>query len=296
MLKNVQIHVEGRVADPTLYEVISKLALLKPNLTFVHDAKVNHMYNARPFDKSAPHTDGVTYATVFRVFDNNVLAGNVRIDSHYSRRSGARPWRIGVTSHLIQNSRGSRNTAYTSDVTKAVALCKKVLSAKTHGRILYEQYQHTVNAAQHVIRDLTSPIARGHFLTSSAAAQILLYNYMSGSVDATNRGLDTAMRAKIMTPEFAKSLSEYYLAEYFRELFVKNQTVFVHRFGDQYGFFTDAIPDNEEKADTTPITLMEFDALPIHTQEKIGVLQLMQTCELIKDVGIRTGEDSFLLM
>ena len=297
MLKNVQIHINDRVPEPTLYEVIEKLALLKPHLVFVHDKEMMHWTNTRPFQRPfAPNVDtSKAFACKFRVVDNGITAGYLNIGHHYSRRSGAKDWRIGVTSHLINNTKGTRNTAFTSDVNKALANAKKYLSAKSIGRILYEQYVEAQSVAGSVVSRLWAPVTRGHFLTSSADAQALLHAYMTGTVSHV-ANVDSAMRAKLLTPEFEKALSEYYLAKFFSDLVNNRSTVFIHKMDHSYVFFTDTIPNNEDEADKAAVTVMEFDQLPIATQEKLGVLQLMQDRELIKDVGLRVNEDSFILM
>ena len=297
MLKNVQIHFADRVPEPTLYEVIEKLALLKPNLTFVHDKGMVHHNSSRPMHRryNEELDAGKQYACKFAVMDGDALAGTIHIGSHYSRRSGSKDWRVGVTSHLINNSRGSRNTVYTSDVAKAVSNAKKYLSAKSLGRMLYEEYEQAYSVCRDVVGRLLSPVSRGNFLTSSADAQALLHAYMTNTVTHV-ADIDTAMRAKLLTPAFEKSLAEYYLARFFNDMMTRNQTTFIHRYGTGYAFYSDVIPQTQDEADRAAVTVMEFEQLPIATQEKLGVLQLMQDRELIKDVGLRVNEDAFILM
>ena len=297
MLKNVEIHFADRVPEPTLYEVIEKLALAKPSLKFVHDKDLALHSTGRPMQQPRDyvHDDSKSYAVSFRVIDNGAIAGTINIGHHYSRRSGAPGWRIGVTSHLIRNSRGSRSTVYTSDVAKAVSNAKKYLEAKTMGRVLYEHYEEAYSIARDVVSRLSGPVARGHFLTSAADAQALLHAYMTDTVPHV-AGVDTAVRAKLLTPAFEKALSEYYLAKFMGELIMRNQTVFIYRYGAGYAFYSDSIPHSQDEADRAAVTVMEFEQLPIATQEKLGVLQLMQDRELIKDVGLRVNEDTFILM
>ena len=297
MLKNVEIHFADREPEPTLYEVIEKLALAKPNLKFVHGNDLIHhnvyipMQKPRDFVRSQDRS----FATSFRVIDNGAIAGTINIGHHYSRREGSPGWRIGVTSHLIRNSRGPRSTVYTSDVAKAVSNAKKYLEAKTMGRVLYEHHEEAYSIARDVISLLSGPVARGHFLTSAADAQALLHAYMTDTVPQVV-GVDIALRAKLLTPAFEKSLSEYYLAKFFNDILTRNQTVFIYRYGTGYAFYSDSIPNSQDEADRVAVTVMEFEQLPIATQEKLGVLQLMQDRELIKDVGLRVNEDTFILM
>ena len=297
MLKNVEIHFADRVPEPTLYEVIEKLALAKPNLKFVHDKDYMHHNVYKPMHKpnSYAPVEGKSFATKFRVLDKGVVAGAIYIGYHHSRRAGSPPWRIGVSSHLIHNSRGSTNTVYTSDVAKAVSNAKKYLEAKSLGRMLYEHYNEAHSIARDVLSRLMGPVARGHFLTSVADAQALLHAYMTDTVPQVV-GVDIALRAKLLTPAFEKSLSEYYLAKFFNDILTRNQTVFIYRYGTGYAFYSDAIPHSQDEADRAAVTVMEFEQLPIATQEKLGVLQLMQDRELIKDVGLRVNEDTFILM
>jgi hypothetical protein len=51
MLANVKIAFPDRVPDPTLYEVIEKLALLKPNLEFIHDKDCSYYSNSYPMQR-----------------------------------------------------------------------------------------------------------------------------------------------------------------------------------------------------------------------------------------------------
>ena len=297
MLKNVQIYFADRVPEPTLYEVIEKLSLLKPKLRFVHDKGMVHNNSNRPIDKpyNESRDTGKSYATRFNVMDGDLHAGTIHIGSYYTRRSGAKNWRIGVTAHTISNGRGAGNTTYTSDVNKAVSNAKKFLAAKSIGRILYEAYEEAQSVARDVTNKLVSPVARGNFLTGVADAQALLHAYMTNTVSHVP-DVDTAMRAKLLTPAFEKALSEFYLARFFAELVSQKQTIFIHRFGAGYAFFSDVIPNMTDESDKAAVTVMEFEQLPIVTQERLGVLQLMQDHELVKDVGLRVNEDSFILM
>lgn len=297
MLKNVQIHFADRVPEPTLYEVVEKLALLKPNLVFVHDKDMIHHNSNRPLHRSYNESldAGKSYACKFKVMDNGVVAGYLFIGQHYSRRAGAKNWRIGVTSHLIQNGRGTRNTTYSSDVAKAVSNAKKFLSAKSMGRTMYEAYDEAFAVARDVTHRLMTPVGRGNFLTSAADAQILLHAYMTNS-EISVSAIDSAMRDKLLTPAFEKALSEYYLARLFINMTGHNGTVFIQRMDAGYAFFTDVIPNSIDEADKAPVTIMDYEQLPVATQEKIGVLQLMENRELVKDMGIRVNDDSFFLM
>jgi hypothetical protein len=297
MLKNVQIHFADRVPEPSLYQVIEKLALLKPHLLFVHDKDLLRYNTNRPIGSSHRESGDAekSYASKFKVIDNGVLAGSLFIISDYSRRLNSKGWRIGVTSHLVHNERGDRDTKYTSDVAKALSNAKKYLHAKSMGRIVYEAYHEAYSEARDVVSRLTAPLARGNFLTGNADAQILLHAYLTDSV-STVADTDTAMRAKLLTPTFEKSLSEYYLAIFFADLVASNQTIFIHQVDGRYAFFTDGVPNDSDEAEKAAVTMMEFEQLPVATQEKLGVLQLMQNRELIKDMGMRANDDSFILM
>ena len=296
MLKNVQIHFPDRVPDPTLYEVIEKLALLKPNLMFVHDKEQMHHNSNRPIHRAYNESldAGKSYACKFKVVDNGIVAGYLYIQQNYARNSG-KNWRIGVTSHLIHTDRGPRNTRSSSDVAKALSNAKKYLCAKSMGRILYEARSDAYSEASDVISRLRSPIARGNFLTGLADAQILLLAYMTDNV-ATVADLDNAARAKMLTPTFEKSLSEYYLAKLFSDLEAQNKTVFIQQIDGMYVSFPGNAPDTLDQAEKAAVTIMEFEQLPMATQDKIGVLRLVQNRELVKDMGIRVNDDSFILM
>lgn len=297
MLKNVEIHFPDRTPEPTLYEVIEKLALAKPNLKFVHGNDLIHhnvyipMQPPRGFVRSQDRS----FAIAFRVIDNGAIAGTITIGHHYSRREGSPGWHIGVSSHLINNSRGPRSTVYTSDVAKAVSNAKKYLVGKALGRILYEKYEEADSVLRSVLSSLRANISRGAFLTSSSDAQILLHAYMTNNL-ANVSHIESAMRAKLDTPAFETSLSEFYLAQHCFAQIQRKQHQFVYRHGESYTFFTDTIPNTSDEADKVAVTVMDFDQLPLHMQEKIGVLQLLQNREIVKDVGLRADEDSFVLM
>jgi hypothetical protein len=296
MLKNVQIHFPDRVPDPTLYEVIEKLALLKPNLIFVHDKDHTHHSSNRPIHRAYNESldAGKSYACKFRVMDNGIVAGYLYIQQNYARNAG-KNWRIGVTSHLIHTERGPRNTKSSSDVAKALSNAKKYLCAKSMGRILYEARSDAYTEANSVVSNLRYPVTRGSFLTSIADTQILLHAYMTNNV-ASFADIDSAVRAKILTPTFDKSMSEYYLAKLFSDLEAQNKMTFIQQIDGMYVSFSGEPPATIDMAETAAVTIMEFEELPTATQDKIGVLRLVQNRELVKDMGIRVNDDSFILM
>jgi hypothetical protein len=296
MLKNVQIHFPDRVPDPTLYEVIEKLALLKPNLIFVHDKDHTHHNSNRPIHRAYNESldAGKSYACKFKVMDNGVVAGYLYIQQNYARNAG-KNWRIGVTSHLIHTERGPRNTKSSSDVAKALSNAKKYLCAKSMGRILYEARSEAYSEANSAVNNLRHPVIRGNFLTSIADTQVLLHAYMTDNV-ASFADIDSAVRAKILTPTFDKAMSEYYLAKLFSDLEVKNKMTFIQQIDGMYVSFSGEPPDTIDAAETAAVTIMEFEQLPTATQDKIGVLRLVQNRELVKDMGIRVNDDSFILM
>ena len=297
MLANVKIAFPDRVPDPTLYEVIEKLALLKPHLEFIHDKDVSYYNNGHPIQRPSNYVrdENKSFAAKFRVVDNGVTAGHLWIDSHYSRRGDGKNWRISVQSHLISSLRGARSTKYTSDIAKAVSLAKKYISAKSLGRILYETYEDACSTAQDVMRSLMYPINRGNFLTSPSDAVIMLHAFMTDQRASVSH-IESALRAKIETPEFEKALSEFYLAEHFRACYTNNQVRFIYKHDGGYAVFSDVVPQTVEESEKAAVKVLEFEQLPVDMQEKVGVLQLLQDKELVKDVGLRVDENTFFVM
>jgi hypothetical protein len=293
MLANIKINYPDRQIEPTLKAVIEKVALAKPNLTFIHDVKNSGWYAGRSMARSNTNPpEGIKWATQFQVVDNGAPAGLIQIE-HNNSRSATQEWRIGVRSHLVTNDgrRGTRGTTYTSNEAKAVSNAKKYFVGQTYGFVLYGKLSRAKHVATSAISSLTASVRHGQFLTNTVDAQILLHSYMTNR--PINTQIDSAMRAKLDTPKFEQSLSEYQLARWYEWQHKFSQCRLVHHHEDGYLYYTTAEPNGESESHTALVTVSQYDDLPIAMQEKLAVLQLMKDSEIVKDVGQRVDDDTF---
>jgi hypothetical protein len=293
MPANIKIAIPNRLVEPQLEAVINRLALAKPNLTFIHDAKVSgytSKYSISTPRKDAP--EDYLWACRFRAEDNGAPAGFITIESNYNRAATA-VWSISIMSHLVPNDgrRGSRNVTKSSNEARAIFNAKKYLVGQTYGFVLYRKLKRAESVARDAISGFTAPLRHGQFLTSNVAAQVLLHSYM------TNRPLDpqleSEMRAKLDTPRFEQALAEFKLARWFEQQVQAAQCVFIHHHDDGYMRYTNGDPGCEDASHKAPVTVTQFEDLPPGVQEKLAVLQLMSDGEIVKDVGQRVDANSF---
>jgi hypothetical protein len=293
MPANIKIAIPNRLVEPQLEAVINRLALAKPNLTFIHDAKTSGWTSKHSVSsprKEAPEDH--LWVCRFRVEDNGAPAGHITIESNYNRAATA-VWSISIMSHLVPNDgrRGSRNVTKSSNEARAVSNAKKYLVGQTYGFVLYRKLRHAESVARDAVSSFTAPLRHGQFLTNTVAAQVLLHSYM------TNRPLDpqleSEMRVKLDTPKFEQALAEYKLARWFEQQFQAAQCVFIHHHGDGYMRYTNGNPGSEDESHKALVTVAQFEDLPLGVQEKLAVLHLMGDGEIVKDVGQRVDANSF---
>lgn len=291
MLSNIQILIPNRLIEPKLKEIVEKIALAKPNLTFIHDKQVEVFNSRRSFSQnSIAAPDGQQWLAKFRVLDNGSPAGEIQIEHNYSR-AVSDTWRIGVRSHLVTTTRGSRGMTYSSNEARIVANAKKYLVGQSHGYILYRKLQGAKRVADRSIHSLTSDLRHGQFLTNTFDAQVLLHSFLTNT--AVNPSIESAMRAKLVTPKFEHAMSEHKLGEWFSDKYCKNQLRFIHRQENEYMFYVGTAPDDEDRSHKAQVIATQFDDLPRPTQEKLAVLQLMSDSEIVMNVGQRVDEDTF---
>lgn len=294
MLSNIQILIPNRLIEPKLKEVVEKVALAKPNLTFIHDNTVNSFCSKRAVvDSSLIAPDVQQWLMKFRVLDNGTPAGEIQIEHSYSR-SVPETWRIGVRSHLVTTTRGSRGMTYSSNEARVVANAKKYLIGQSYGYILYSKLRAAHRAADRAIYSLTSDLRHGQFLTSSIDAQVLLHSFLTNT--PAEPSIESAMRAKLVTPKFEQALSEHKLGEWFADKYHKSKLRFMHRHELGYMAYVGGAPDDEEKSHKAQVVATQFDDLSQPTQEKLAVLQLMSDSEIVMNVGQRVDEDTFWIV
>lgn len=299
-MSNVESKNPKVIPDPFLLELFKRVALINSNLKFVYDF-VNSTHQPYTTKQSCiKRSDGTretapgdySFGQYYDVYDNGKPCGVVRVDYQYQRNKGNVSM-YAIKSHLVERTSRGRGFIRTGDVAKAVANAKKYLRAPTDGYTLFNKLAEADSTMRDVVSDLMRPITRGNFLTDITSAQILLNAYMTGRPVDTQ--LESAMRAKLTSDKFDAALSEYYLAKWLRDL-PGTERLFVHRNGTSYSFFTsNPDPGSEEAAITTPVVTVEFEDLPLKTQERLGVLQLMKDREVVLDVGIRITDTEFFI-
>lgn len=282
MTANVRCPDPSIVPEPKLEDLFKRLALVKPNLTF--------HFNSPGWTRGAGNN--IKYGLRYEVKDNDEHCGFVSLDTRYHRGRGSETV-YEFRSHLVDVAGARRRNAIrTADINRAMTLAKKHLRAPTSGYKLYKQFSDAFARWRNIASDLQRPILRGNFLTNVADAQVLLNAFMTGRPVST--ALDSAMRAKLVSPAFDTALAEYRLASWFDGL-PDEEKLFIYRHSNGCSFFSADVPSHEQEATTSPVVTLDFEDLPAAWQERLGVLQLMKDDELVLDVGLRITEDSFFI-
>jgi hypothetical protein len=94
---------------------------------------------------------------------------------------------------------------------------------------------------------------------------------------ANDKPIPQALADKVLPqlrkPAYEKAMAEFELANYMED----KKTLVVIRVGNDYLF----------KDEFKVIVKLSFEQLPISMQEKLAVLQLMESGEVVRDVGYR---------
>lgn len=296
-LSNVHILGVGVELEPTFKEFINKLALAKPEWTFIYDISKDEHYTVgySMETKSQPQT-GHKFVVRMRVEQNGRHLGFVRIERNVSRDYGKK-WVIGVSSeniHLQRRRGGSRDSQrITTNMVVALRNAKTYLVCPSLSKVVYEATHATWNSYDSALSKLKNPIERGHHINDWGTTQVLLNAFVRGQ--QPNARILSQMSAVMHTERYEEAMSNYMLAVHMGRL--PQGVIPIHLLDGCYAFFLDGEwLKPQEAAEKVEPQLVPFEALPEDWQNKLAVLQLMTNGEVVKDVGYRRDAESFVIV
>jgi hypothetical protein len=304
MLANIHLN-PGIVLDPSLTEVVEKLALKHPSWVFRSISKVDgaaysgYESHLRDVAHNAERTDGSKYTRFVTVLQDDLNAGSIHVDRAYSRRSDQN-WRYEIRSPRIENGRNG-NTIQTRDAAVAVRAASRNFLAPSLPEMLHKAVDAARDSLNNTLRDLARPLERGQFSPPLATMQISLYNLLKG-VPFDER----AIRDAFLRNNFEEALANFELAQQMQVQPVRGVIVFRGNYvylnrtmtqvaeGKPTG--SDPAPYDKDEVIKGEVHTRAFEELPQAWQDKIAVLQLMKDTELVLNVGYRFNESTFLIV
>jgi hypothetical protein len=284
MYANIQLP-PNLVLDPYLMDLVGKLALDMPALTFSTKgmAKNDLNYATSPTgiqDRSVKPPEGMEFLREVRVYRGAEHLGSIAIDTRYSR-GGPSEKIYCIKSWRIDNQRGNANTSTTNKLTGAVRIVKRAFvpmnTAEIMGKAVGEMHQAYTNT----IRDLMRPIQHSNLVPNTAIMQ--RYVYLLLRKEEVPEDMDKKIRDDMLSDRYDKAMAEFLLAE---KMTNKQMTPVV-----QYNnVFLYRRPSPED------IETRSFEELPERVQNAIAVLQLMENAELVDDVGYRYNDRNFFVL
>lgn len=271
------------VLEPMLGELVNKLALDMPAFTFTTKGMATNDLNYATSkvsicDRTVSAPEDFQYLNKIRVYKGPELLGELFLDRRYSRRGGNEVI-YSIKSWRIENQRGSANTSTTTKITGAARLAKKHFVPQNTAEIIDKAYNNLAHGLYTACRDLARPISHNQMGPNHLVTQMFLYQLMNGETNPS--GMDE-IRKLFTSDKYHKAMSERMLAEKMEKL--KYTTVVHHN----NAFLV--------RPNTGEMEYKAFDELPEYMQNSIGVLQLMEDCELVDDVGYRLNDTNFLIL
>ena len=293
-LSNVHILGAGIELEPTFKEFVNKLALAKPEWTFIYDvAKDEHYTVGHSMEtKSSPQT-GHKFAVRMRVEQNGRHLGYVRIERNVSRDYNKK-WAISVSSENIRNQRRrGQNQKITTNMVVALRNAKTYLVCPSLSKVVYEATHETWNSYDSALSRLKNPIERGHYVNDWGTTQVLLNAFVRGQQPDAKMLSQTS--AVMHTERYEEAMSNYMLGIHMETL--PQGVIPIHLMDGCYAFFLNGEwLKSQEVAEKTEPQLVPFEALPEDWQNKLAVLQLMTNGEVVKDVGYRRDAEDFVIV
>ena len=293
-LSNVHILGVGIELEPTFKEFINKLALAKPEWTFIHDSvKDEHYAVSKGMQSGSQPQTGYKFATRMRVEQNGRHLGYVRIERNVSR-DYSKKWCIGVSSDNIHNQRRrGQNLKITTNMVVALRNAKTYLVCPSLSKVVHEAVQETWNGYDSALSRLKNPIERGHYINDWGTTQVLLNAFVRGQQPDVK--MLSQMSAVMHTERYEETMSNYMLGIHMEKL--PQGVIPIHLLDGCYAFFLNGewLRSLEEAEKVEP-QLVPFEALPEDWQNKLAVLQLMNNGEVVKDVGYRRAAESFVIV
>jgi len=272
------------VPDPRLDPLVKKLALDRPQWTFILKKSSNHRLGRALFkhqidDPSVSAPDGGSFAQFLDVFEDNDMLGIIGVEFKYSYKKSQR-YTFFLESHRITKSR-SKQTSMKMEIIARAA--KNVLSKRSLEEMASEAQSDIVSNYNNALSMLTRPIYGLSLIKDRAQLQQYAF-VMANEID----GDLTKFRAvtdQLRSPEYEKAMAEFELGSYMDS--IRPTMICV---SDVDGMFLVAPINEAEKA-----RLLEYEAMPEKMQERVAVLRLCQDHEVVRDVGFRENESQFLV-
>ena len=283
---NVQIPT-GYVLDPTLKELVDKLALRNPTHTYSArgmNADIQESNSSvRPRNTRgmlANREDGLRYLYRLHVHCGSELLGVLFLDIRYGRHVGSEIV-YGIKSWRIQKERGNQNLTRTAKLDAALRAAKAAFVPQNTDEIMDKADDLTSRALAQALADLKRPITHGTLVRNFSALQQYLFCLLSNKEIPVS--LKQAVEPCMTSDKYKTAMAEYELAKHMDS--VLTQTIVAHSEG-----YLMRVDESDNKRVTK---YFSFDELPSRTQERVAVLQLMQDNELVYDVGFRLNDTCF---
>jgi hypothetical protein len=271
------------VLEPMLAELVNKLALDMPSYTFTTkgiatDQLNYHTSKVSVCDRTVAAPEGFDFLKKLKVYKGPEHLGDLFLDRRYSRRGGndivycIKAWRI-------DNQRGDANTSVTNKITGAARLAKKHFVPQNMTEIMDKATNALSRGMYDACRELSRPISHNQMGPNTLIMQMFLYQTLNGETSPSGMGEVTKA---FTSDKYHKAMSEYLLAEKMEK-----------------GKYTAIVQHNGAfliRPNTGEMEYKSFDELPEYMQNSIGVLQLMEDCELVDDVGYRLNDTNFMVL
>lgn len=284
MYANIQLPTT-LVLDPFLMELVGKLALDMPSLTFntkgMAKNDLNYATNKSAMqDSKIRPPEGMEFLREVRVCSGAEHLGSIAIDMRYSRGGSSEKIYV-IKSWRIDNQRGNANTSSTSKLTGAVRIVKKTFVPMNVAEIMGKAVGAVHQSYTTALRDLTRPIDGSNMVPNTTVMQRYVYLLLRNEEIPTE--VDKAVREAMLSEKYEKAMLEHLLADKMR---AKQMTTVV-----QYNnlfLYRRPRPDVVEQK--------TFEELPLEVQNAVGVLQLMEDNELVDNVGYRHNDRNFFIL
>ena len=287
---NVNLPAEY-VLDPTLKELIDKLALRHPTFTFstkgMNSEALKNWVSTTPrrgsrVELAATREDGLSYLRKVNAHCGSELLGSVSLDIRYLRTGSEVVY--AIASWRIKNERGSQNLTRTAKLDVAVRTAKQVFIPQNVNELMVKAESTISDALSQAVADLRRPIAHGALVRSTLDVQQYLFHHFGGvEIPA---GVEQSVKSTFTSAKYITAMSEYELTEH-----MSNKPMrYIHVHNGGYLMWQDN--ENGERG----AVYRTLEELPDQMQSHISVLHLMQDNELVRDVGYRLNSDNFAVL
>lgn len=289
---NVIFDADKYVIDPVFNDLVQKFALERPNFVFTTKNTREHFSHNRSVDKKVEAPDGKLFIQRLDVYvkSTNEFLGRIGVNVTYRRRAPEN-YEFFVESWRITNQRGDRNRATSSKLASILRTAKRSLIPKGYDEVLTNAAEELSSSLQRSLSDLMGAIANQRLLPSGSGVtmQMYIYRSMAGETHDTlsqNPQLAALIDA-FKSGKYRKGVEEYNLAMIMRKYDEKSLLRAVVSYNGGYLYTLKGVDG---------IMHHSYNELPEWMQNHIGVLQLMEDRELVRDVGYRLNNTHFAVL